>query len=58
MSEQFFGGRVFEGKTVFVTGGSGAIGGGCAEAIVRDGAAAMLMGRAPFDENLDDPTSE
>lgn len=40
-----FGGRVFEGKTVFVTGGSGAIGSGCAEAIVRDGAAAMLMGR-------------
>jgi NAD(P)-dependent dehydrogenase (short-subunit alcohol dehydrogenase family) len=45
MSDQGFGGRVFEGKTVFVTGGSGAIGGGCAEAIVRDGAAAMLMGR-------------
>ena len=35
----------FEGKTVFVTGGSGAIGGACAEAIVRDGAAALLMGR-------------
>ena len=36
---------VFDGKTVFVTGGSGAIGGACAEAIVRDGASAMLMGR-------------
>ena len=35
----------FDGKTVFVTGGSGAIGGACAEAIVRDGAAALLMGR-------------
>jgi len=35
----------FEGKTLFVTGGSGAIGGACAEAIVRDGAAALLMGR-------------
>lgn len=45
MSQAGFGGRVFEGKTAFVTGGSGAIGGGCAEALVRDGAAALLMGR-------------
>ena len=33
------------GKTAFVTGGSGGIGGACAEALVRDGAAALLMGR-------------
>ena len=33
------------GKTVFVTGGSGGIGGACAEFLVRDGAAALLMGR-------------
>lgn len=38
-------GRVFEGKTAFVTGGSGGIGSACAEALVRDGAAALLMGR-------------
>lgn len=37
--------QVFEGKTVFVTGGSGGIGGACAEALVREGAAALLMGR-------------
>ena len=37
--------KVFTGKTVFVTGGSGGIGGACAEALVRDGAAAMLMSR-------------
>jgi NAD(P)-dependent dehydrogenase (short-subunit alcohol dehydrogenase family) len=36
---------VFAGKTVFVTGGSGGIGSACAEALVRDGAAALLMGR-------------
>ena len=39
------GDQVLAGKTVFVTGGSGGIGGGCAEALVRDGAAALLMGR-------------
>ncbi len=39
------GDRVFSGKTVFVTGGSGGIGSACAEALVRDGAAALLMGR-------------
>lgn len=33
------------GKTAFITGGSGGIGGACAEALVRDGAAALLMGR-------------
>jgi NAD(P)-dependent dehydrogenase (short-subunit alcohol dehydrogenase family) len=33
------------GKTAFVTGGSGGIGSACAEALVRDGAAALLMGR-------------
>lgn len=37
--------QVFSGKTVFVTGGSGGIGGACAEALVRDGASALLMGR-------------
>jgi len=37
--------QVFSGKTVFVTGGSGGIGGACAEALVREGAAALLMGR-------------
>ena len=37
--------RVFEGKTVFVTGGSGGIGSACAESLVQDGAAALLMGR-------------
>ena len=37
--------RAFDGKTAFVTGGSGAIGGACAEALVRDGVTAMLMGR-------------
>jgi len=37
--------QAFEGKTAFVTGGSGGIGGACAEALVRDGAAALLMGR-------------
>jgi NAD(P)-dependent dehydrogenase (short-subunit alcohol dehydrogenase family) len=37
--------KVFAGKTVFVTGGSGGIGAACAEALVRDGAAAMLMSR-------------
>jgi NAD(P)-dependent dehydrogenase (short-subunit alcohol dehydrogenase family) len=37
--------HVFEGKTAFVTGGSGGIGGACAESLVRDGAAALLMGR-------------
>ncbi len=39
--------KVFAGKTVFVTGGSGGIGAACAEALVRDGAAAMLMSRRP-----------
>lgn len=38
-------GEVFAGKTAFVTGGSGGIGSACAEALVRDGAAALLMGR-------------
>lgn len=38
-------GRAFEGKTAFVTGGSGGIGGACAEALIRDGASALLMGR-------------
>jgi NAD(P)-dependent dehydrogenase (short-subunit alcohol dehydrogenase family) len=33
------------GKTAFVTGGSGGIGSACAEICVRDGAAALLMGR-------------
>ena len=37
--------QALAGKTVFVTGGSGGIGGACAEALVRDGAAALLMGR-------------
>ena len=37
--------QVFTGKTVFVTGGSGGIGGACAEALVSEGAAALLMGR-------------
>jgi len=37
--------RPLEGKTAFVTGGSGGIGGACAEALVQDGAAALLMGR-------------
>lgn len=37
--------RVFDGKTVFVTGGAGGIGSACAEALVREGAAALLMGR-------------
>lgn len=36
---------VLEGKTVLVTGGSGRIGSACAAALVRDGAAALLMGR-------------
>ena len=36
---------VLSGKTAFITGGSGGIGGACAEALVRDGAAALLMGR-------------
>jgi NAD(P)-dependent dehydrogenase (short-subunit alcohol dehydrogenase family) len=33
------------GKTALVTGGSGGIGQACAEALLRDGAAVMLMGR-------------
>jgi len=33
------------GKTAFVTGGTGGIGSACAEALVRDGAAALLMSR-------------
>lgn len=33
------------GKTAFITGGSGGIGSACAEILVRDGAAAVLMGR-------------
>lgn len=33
------------GKTAFVTGGSGGIGSACAEALARDGAAVLLMGR-------------
>lgn len=33
------------GKVAFVTGGSGGIGSACAEALVRDGATALLMGR-------------
>jgi NAD(P)-dependent dehydrogenase (short-subunit alcohol dehydrogenase family) len=37
--------RVLTGQTAFVTGGSGGIGGACAEILVRDGAAALLMGR-------------
>ncbi len=37
--------QALAGRTVFVTGGSGGIGGACAEALVRDGAAALLMGR-------------
>lgn len=37
--------RVFEGRTAFVTGGSGGIGAACAEALIRDGASALLMGR-------------
>lgn len=37
--------RPLSGKTAFVTGASGGIGSACAEALVRDGAAALLMGR-------------
>ena len=33
------------GQTAFVTGGSGGIGGACAERFVRDGAAVLLMAR-------------
>lgn len=33
------------GQTAFVTGGSGGIGGACAERLVRDGAAVLLMAR-------------
>ena len=33
------------GRTAFITGGSGGIGSACAEALVRDDAAALLMGR-------------
>ena len=33
------------GKTAFITGASGGIGSACVEAMVRDGAAALLMGR-------------
>lgn len=33
------------GKTALVTGGSGGIGQACAEALLRDGAAVLLMGR-------------
>ena len=36
---------VLSGKTAFITGGSGGIGGACAEALVRDGAAAMQKRR-------------
>ena len=39
--------RVLEGKTAFITGGAGGIGSACAEALVRDGAAVLLMGRRP-----------
>jgi len=35
------------GRIAFVTGGSGAIGSACAEALVRDGASALLMARRP-----------
>ena len=33
------------GQTAFITGGSGGIGGACAERFVRDGAAVLLMAR-------------
>ena len=35
------------GKTAFITGGSGSIGGACAERLLRDGAAVLLMARNP-----------
>lgn len=35
----------FDGKTAFVTGGSGGIGSACATALACDGAAVLLMGR-------------
>ena len=40
-------GAPLSGKTAFVTGGSGGIGSACAEALARDGAAVLLMGRRP-----------
>ncbi len=35
------------GRTALITGGSGGIGRACAEALARDGAAVLLMGRRP-----------
>jgi len=35
------------GRTAFITGGSGSIGGACAERLLRDGAAVLLMARNP-----------
>lgn len=39
------GNKALAGKTALVTGGSGGIGQACAEALLRDGANVMLMGR-------------
>jgi NAD(P)-dependent dehydrogenase (short-subunit alcohol dehydrogenase family) len=36
---------VLAGKTAFVTGGAGGIGSACAKALVKDGAAVLIMGR-------------
>lgn len=37
--------KVLKGRTALVTGGSGGIGAACARALLRDGAAVLLMGR-------------
>ena len=37
--------QTLAGKTAFITGGSGGIGSACAHALVKDGAAVLLMGR-------------
>lgn len=37
--------NVLAGKTAFVTGGAGGIGSACAKALLKDGAAVLIMGR-------------
>jgi peptide/nickel transport system substrate-binding protein len=37
--------KILDGRTAFITGGSGGIGGESARLLARDGAAVMLMGR-------------